>query len=140
MHFVACKTVREYNKNTVREYNKNREVRKFCLEKKQLQKEAQQREVLVNMEQNKPCEEMPGISYTSDRQATHYQAEPSKANHETRQKKQATAQKAATARKRRTERKRKEISPSKKTTRPTTRHHSSNKNLKKRPSPKLNLH
>ena len=65
------------------------------------------------MEQNRPCEEMPGTSYTSDSQAIQYQAEPSSmATHETGQtRKQATAQKTSTAQKRRTERKRKAISP-----------------------------
>ena len=115
MHFVACKTVREYNSN-------REKIRKFCLEeKKQLQREAQQREVLVNMEQSRSREEMPGTAYTSDRQSKHYQAESSSnAIHETGQKrKQATAQKASTAQKRRTERKRKAISPSNRATRPT---------------------
>ena len=115
MHFVACKTVREYNRN-------REKIPKYCLEeKKQLQKEAQQREVRDNMEQNRRCEEMPGTSYTSDSQAIHYQAEPSSmATHEPGQtRKQATAQKTSNAQKRRTERKRKAISPSKRTTCPT---------------------
>ena len=84
--------------------------------------EAQHRETLANMEQNRPSEETPGTSYTLDRQAaTHHQAElSSKETHETGQiRKQATTQKATTAQARRTERKRKAISPSKRTSRPT---------------------
>ena len=46
-------------------------------EKKRHQRETQQREARGNMEQNRPCEEMPGTSYTSVSQAIHYQAGPS---------------------------------------------------------------
>ena len=72
MNFVACKTVREYNSN-------REKTRKFCLEeKKQLQGEAQHRKTLANMKQNRPSEERPGTSYTTDRHAsTHHLAEPS---------------------------------------------------------------
>ena len=47
IHFVACKTVREYNRN-------KEKIRKFCLEKKkQLQREAQLTGTQQVTEQNK---------------------------------------------------------------------------------------
>ena len=84
-NFVAGKTVREYNRNKEKK-------RKFCLEeKKQLQRETQQREARAIVEQNRPCEEMPGTSNTSDSQAIQYQAGPS-----SRKQKNSIAQKQRT--------------------------------------------
>ena len=115
MHFVASKTVREYNRN-------REKIRKFCLEeKKQLQREAQLTRTQHVMEQNKPGtparapeareerpnEEKPGTSYMESNQPLQHQAGPSK------WKSNWNSQKL------RTERKRKAFSPSKKTIRPT---------------------
>ena len=49
MHFVACKTVREYNRN-------REKIRKFCLEeKKEVQREAQMTGTQHVLEQKKPA-------------------------------------------------------------------------------------
>ena len=85
LHFVACRTVREYNRN-------REKIRKFCIEgKKQLQKEAQLTGTQHVMEQNKPGtparapeereerpnEDRPGTSYVKINQPLQHQAGPS---------------------------------------------------------------
>ena len=115
IHFVACKAVREYNRN-------REKIRKFCLEeKKQLQREAQLTGTQHVVEQNKPGtparepeareerpnEDRPGTSYMESNQSLQHQAGPSN------KKSNRNSQKL------RTERKRKAHSPSKKTNRPT---------------------
>ena len=110
IHFVACKTVREYNRN-------KEKIRKFCLEeKKQLQREAQ----LTGTQQitekktgaparapeareEEPNQDRPGTSYMECNQPLQHQAGPSN------QSLNRNSQKL------RTERKRKALSPSKKT-------------------------
>ena len=115
IHFVACKTVREYNRNKDK-------IRKFCLEeKKQLQREAQLTGTQQVIEQNRPGtparaseareerpnQDKPGTSYMKSNQPLQHQAGPSN------KKLNRNSQKL------RTERKRKALSPFKKTTRPT---------------------
>ena len=85
IHFVACRTVLEYNRN-------REKIRKFCLEeKKQLQGEAQLTGTQHVMEQNKPGtperatkareegpnEDRPGTSYMESNQPLQHQAGPS---------------------------------------------------------------
>ena len=56
MHFVACKTVRDYNRN-------REKIRKFCLEeKKQLHREAQLTGTQYEREQDRPNELIPESS------------------------------------------------------------------------------
>ena len=115
IHFVACKTVREYNRN-------REKIRKFCLEeKKQLQCEAQLTGTQQFMEQNIPgtpseCTRstrrrtqrgQPGTSYMESNQPLQHQAGPS------------TKKLNRNSQKLRSERQRKVLSPSKKTMRPT---------------------
>ena len=115
MHFVAYRTVQEYNRN-------REKIRKFCLEeKKRLQREAQLTGTQHAMEQNKPGtptrapeaheqrsnEDRPGTSnMESNQPLQHHAGPPDKKSNRNSQKE-------------RTERKRKAPSPSKKTTRPT---------------------
>ena len=85
IHFVACKTVREYNKN-------KEKIRKFRLEeKKQLQREAQLSGTQQVTKQNKhgtparapesreegPNQDSPGTSYMESNQPLQHQAGPS---------------------------------------------------------------
>ena len=73
MHFVACKTVREYNRN-------REKIGKFCLEeKRQFQRDNPQREEQDINEDHNPPEEMTGTSDPSDNEVTTQQAGPSTA-------------------------------------------------------------
>ena len=115
MHFVARKTVREYKRN-------GEKHRKFCLEeKRQFQRDNPQKEEQDNRVHHNPPEEMAGTSNLQDTEVTSQQAGPSTATvHQIRQqRKQTSSQKTTSVQKQRTERKRKNISPSKKTIRPT---------------------
>ena len=110
MHFVACKTVREYNRN-------REKIRKICLEeKKHIQREHPQREEQCNQVQHAPSDDQAGPSTVLDNQE-----EPTTTTfiQTGLQKIQTLTQKSTNGQKRQTERKRKNVSTSEKTTRPT---------------------
>ena len=114
MHFVASKTVREYKRN-------REKIRKFCLEeKRQFQRDSSQKEEQDNRVHHNPPEEMAGTSNLQDTEVTSQQAGPSTATvHQIRQQRKQTSSQKTTSVQKQRERKRKNISPSKKTIRPT---------------------
>ena len=98
MHFVACKTVREYNRN-------REKIRMFCLEeKRQIQRDQGQVEEQSTQAHRELSDDQAGPSApTSDQAGPSSQQDP--------------PPRPTNSKKRRTERKRRNASPSKRTTR-----------------------
>ena len=104
MHFVACKTVREYNRN-------REKIRKFCLEEKKQpelkEKDQRQREKETLANPHGPVTSTNQDPAGPSTSPTQHQTGPS------------TKKQSGTKQKGRTERKRKALSPSKRPIRPT---------------------